>query len=79
MHFTIPYFCLLSRIDPNVDEIQNCTDVNLEEILSQDVPRIEWNYLRRRYIAEDGCATLYSFLKKYRHIVLEIFMRTKDV
>lgn len=62
-----------------MEDIRNYTDVNLKEILTQDVPRIEWNYLRRRFITEDGCCSLYSFLKKHRHIILEIFMRTKEV
>lgn len=62
-----------------MEDIQNNTDVDLNDVLSQDVPRIEWNYLRRRYVAEDGCAALYSSLKKYRRIVVEVIMKTKDV
>lgn len=67
------------RIDSNIDDIQNQTDVNLEEMLSQDVARIEWNYLRRRYLTEDGYANLYSYLRRYRNLVVEVLMRTKRV
>lgn len=73
------FFFYVFRIDPNIDDIHNQADVNLNEILTQDVPRIEWNYLRRRYVEEDGCANLYSFLKKHRHLIIEVLMRTRRV
>lgn len=58
--------------------IKNKAEVNVDEVLNTNKPRIEWNFLTRRFLGPEGCSKFYEQLRKFRCLPLEIFI-TKHV
>lgn len=67
------------KFDSDENNILNFDEINLD-VMNDDKPRIEWNFLSRKYLGEEGISYFSKQLNKYRTLGLEIFIaKAKEV
>ncbi|XP_076271395.1 cilia- and flagella-associated protein 70-like [Rhynchophorus ferrugineus] len=66
-------------IDTEIEKIKNKTQLDIKQAYKSDSPRIEYNYLKRNILLNEGLKILAAHIKNHRKIVLELFVtpRTK--
>ncbi|XP_043471634.1 cilia- and flagella-associated protein 70 [Leptopilina heterotoma] len=65
-------------INPNYDDVQNKSGIDLQKIVNADVPRVEWNYVDRHLIRTTGVHAMQQHIEKYRYWPFEIMVRDKN-